>query len=359
MYKIYYKYLINNFISKFLNISLIFFSLVFILNILEEITFLKDLNKPFYYPYLLTLLKAPVTLFEIFPFIFLLSTQFLFYELMTNKEIDLLKANGVSNLKIAKILFFLSIFIGIFNVMIYYNIASKLNFYYSDLKNKLSNDNKYLAMVIDSGLWIKDEINNKTYIINSELINKNILSNTIINEFDDNFNLIRTIQSEKIDISQNKWVILNPLVTKDNITSRNESNIFLETNFNEQAINNLFSNISTLDILKILNLMDNYKKIGYSTDDLYLQIFKLSVMPLFYGILTVLSTIIMFNISINKPLILHIALGILLSVIIYYINFLFGSLGSNGKIPIITSVMFPIIILSMVSIMGLVDLNEK
>jgi hypothetical protein len=92
-----------------------------------------------------------------------------------------------------------------------------------------------------------------------------------------NFDLIRTIQSEKIDISQNQWVILNPLVTKDNITSRNESNIFLETNFNEQAINNLFSNISTLDILKILNLMDNYKKIGYSTDDLYLQIFKLSV----------------------------------------------------------------------------------
>ena len=119
MYKIYYKYLIINFISKFLNISLIFFSLVFILNILEEITFLKDLNKPFYYPYLLTLLKAPVTLFEIFPFIFLLSTQFLFYELMTNKEIDLLKANGISNLKIAKILFFLSIFIGIFNFCIF------------------------------------------------------------------------------------------------------------------------------------------------------------------------------------------------------------------------------------------------
>jgi lipopolysaccharide export system permease protein len=243
--------------------------------------------------------------------------------------------------------------------MIYYNIASKLNFYYSDLKNKLSSDNKYLAMVIDSGLWIKDEINSKTYIINSELINKNILSNTIINEFDDNFDLLRTIQSEKIDISQNQWVILNPFITKDNVTSRNEPKIILKTNFNEQTINNLFSNISTLGILNILDLMDSYKKIGYSTDDLYLQILKLSITPLFYGILTVLSSIIMFNISINKPLILHIALGILISVFIYYINFLFGSLGSSGKIPIITSVIFPIIILSIISIIGLVDLNEK
>ena len=49
-------------------------------------------------------------------------------------------------------------------------------------------------------------------------------------------------------------------------------------------------------------------------------------MPIFYGILTILSSIIMFNISSNKPLIFHIALGIFLSVIIYYINFMFGSL---------------------------------
>jgi len=86
MFKIYRKYLINNFIIKFIYIFLIFFSLVFILSILEEITFLKNLNAPFFYPYLLTFLKAPITLFEIFPFIFLLTTQFLFYDLFRKDE---------------------------------------------------------------------------------------------------------------------------------------------------------------------------------------------------------------------------------------------------------------------------------
>ena len=97
-------------------------------------------------------------------------------------------------MKIIKILFFLSIFIGVFNVVIYYNIASKLKFYYSDIKNNFSNDNKYLAMVTDSGLWIKDEMNNKKFIIKSTYVKGNFLSDTIINEFNENFELLRTIQ---------------------------------------------------------------------------------------------------------------------------------------------------------------------
>ena len=81
MLKIYQKYLINNFLIKFFYISIIFFSLIIILSLLEEISFFKDLEINFLYPYFLTLLNAPITLFEIFPFIFLLTTQFLFYDL--------------------------------------------------------------------------------------------------------------------------------------------------------------------------------------------------------------------------------------------------------------------------------------
>ena len=78
MFKIYQKYIIKSFINKFLTVSLIFFCLIIILSILEEISFFKNLKVNFLFPYLLTLLTAPITLFEIFPFIFLISTQFFF-----------------------------------------------------------------------------------------------------------------------------------------------------------------------------------------------------------------------------------------------------------------------------------------
>ena len=104
MLKTYEKYLIKSFINKFFFICLVFFSLILILSVLEEISFFKNSNVSFIFPYLITLLNVPITLFEIFPFIFLISTQFLFYDLFQKDELSLLKVNGLSNLKIIKIL---------------------------------------------------------------------------------------------------------------------------------------------------------------------------------------------------------------------------------------------------------------
>ncbi len=359
MFKIYQKYLIYNFLIKFLYITIIFFSLTIILGLLEEISFFKDYQTNFIYPYFLTLLNAPITLFEIFPFIFLLTTQFLFYDLFKTDELNLLKKNGLNNLKIIKVLFFLSIFIGIFNILIFYNISSVLKFQYSNIKNTLSKDNKYLAMVTDSGLWIKDEINNKKFIIKSSYIKGNFLSDTVINEFNNDFELIRTIQSKKIDITNNNWVVFEPKITNNNISKKSEDHLILSTNFNVEKINNLFSNISTLNLIKLFNLKKDFDNLGYSSDEIEIHLLKLFTMPLFYGILTILSSIIMFNFSKDKSLLVHIIFGILMSVIIYYITFIFSSLGNNGKIPIYLSIFFPLIIISIITMIGLVNINEK
>ena len=359
MFKTYQKYIIRNFVNKFITISLIFFSLTVVLSILEEISFFKDLDVNFMYPYFLTFLGAPITLFEIFPFIFLISTQFLFYDLFKKEELNLLKSNGLSNLKIIKILFFTAIIIGIFTVVIYYNTASKLKFFYTDIKNTFSNDNKYLAVVTDSGLWLKDEINNETLIVKANYIKENFLINVIINKFDSNFNLINTIQSEKIDIDNKKWILDDPLITDNNISKKIEDKFEFETNFDKQKINSLFSNISTLNIMELFNLKKDYQKLGYSSDEITIHLLKLFSTPFFYGVLTILSSIIMFRFKKDKSIIFHVLLGILMSVIIYYINFMFSSLGNSGKIPVVTSIFLPILFISLISIIGLISINEK
>ena len=359
MFKTYEKYIIKNFTYKFIIISLIFLSLILILSILEEISFFKDLNTNFFYPYFLTLLSAPITLFEIFPFIFLLVTQFLFYDLFKKEELNLLKSNGLSNLKIISILFITSIIIGIFTVLIYYNAASKLKFFYTDIKNTFSNDNKYLAVVTDSGLWLKDEINNSVLIVKANYIKENFLREVIINEFDKNFNLKNTIQSEKVNIKNNDWIINNPTITINNISKDQEYSINLQTNFNKEKISSLFSNISTLNLLELFDLKNDYEKLGYSSDEIVIHLLKLFSTPFFYGVLTVLSAIIMFNFKKDRSLFFHIILGILMSVIIYYINFMFSSLGNNGKIPVIASIFMPILFISIIATIGLIRVNEK
>ena len=137
---------------------------------------------------MITLLGTPITLFEIFPFIFLITTQFLFYDLFRKDELNLLKVNGLSNIRIIKILSILSFIIGTVTVLVFYNAASKLKFFYTDIKNQYSKDNKYLAVVTDSGLWLKDEINQSILIVKAKSIKNDILINVVINEFDNNFN---------------------------------------------------------------------------------------------------------------------------------------------------------------------------
>ena len=56
MFKIYEKYIIKNFINKILTVSLVFLGLVIVLNILEEISFFKNVDVNFAVPYFLMLL---------------------------------------------------------------------------------------------------------------------------------------------------------------------------------------------------------------------------------------------------------------------------------------------------------------
>ena len=359
MFKTYQKYIIYNFLFKFLTVSIVFFCLVLILGVLEEISFFKNLNANFLYPYFLTILNAPITLFEIFPFIFLLTTQFLFYDLFKKDELNLLKKNGLSNFTIIKIIFILSIIMGVLAVGVYYNFASKLKFHYTSIKNDFSEDNKYLAMVTNSGLWIKDEVDGKIIITKARYIKDSILTDTIINEFNKNFDLKRTIQAQSIEIKTNNWIIFNPIITEKNISKKISQQITLITNFNYDKINQLFSNIATLNLFELFNLKDDYEELGYSSDEIYIHLLKLFSTPIFYGVLTILSSIIMFNFKKDKSLLFHIILGILMSVIIYYMNFMFNSLGNNGKIPVYLSIFFPILLISLISIIGLVRINEK
>jgi len=360
MFKIYNKYIFKKFLIKYLNLNLIFFCLIIIMGVLEELSFFNNLETSSLMPYFLTLLNAPSTLFEIFPFIFLLSIQFLFFDLSRNDELNLLKKNGLKNTLIIKNLFFVVILVGIFNIAIFYNFASILKFHYSNIKNKLSDDNKYLAIVLKSGLWIKDEVNGKKFIIKSKQFNDKTLSNVVISEFDKNFKLIKVITSEKVDIENNLWIVYEPQITLLNnkkITLNSELKIF--TNFNHEKINILFTNISNFNLIKLLNLKSNYNELGYSTVEINLHLLKIISLPLFYGAITILASIIMLNFMIKKSFLIQVILGILTSIFIYYLSFLFSTLGANERIPIQLSVFFPIFFIFILSVIGLININEK
>ncbi len=353
------KYFISLFFKKLLLLTLIFFSLSFILTIFEEITFLSESTPPFYLPFMLAIFDAPTTLLEIFPFIILISVQLFFLDLIKKKEDELVKINNLNNSYLIKILTLCSFIFGIIIITIYYPISSKLKFIYFDIKNIYSEDGKYLKHFNGNGIWIKDEIDNKIYIINGASKKDPFLEDVFISKFDNNFELIENIFAKRIDISSNQWVIENPTIFKNNQQFQSEKTMILSSHFNIDKINSTFRNLNSFNLFQLVNIKQENTMLGYSSQDIDLHFLKIISLPIYFSILVTMSSIIMLNIKKNKPYIFHVLLGISLSVIIYYINNIFNVFGLTNKIPTYLSVFFPMIFLGIISIIGLLRVNEK
>ena len=185
--KIYQKYIIKLFLLTVLKTSLIFLSLIFIMAIFEELSFFSKLNVNFYFPIILVFLNSFSLLYEIFPFIFLISTQFFFIHILDSNELIAFKNYGLSNLKILKIISLSSFLAGLLIICLFYNLSAVMKFKYLDLKNEYTNDNRYLASITENGLWIKDQNKSHITFINAEKISLNKLYEVAILNFDNNF----------------------------------------------------------------------------------------------------------------------------------------------------------------------------
>jgi len=356
--KTYIKFLTNNFLKSFLFIISIIFCLVLLINILTELEFFKNIDVNIFFTVYLSLLTSPSMIFEIFPFIILISTQLFFIKLFNNNEIQVFKYSGLKNSKILIIISFITFLLGILIITLFYNTSSNLKNLYLELKSNYTNDGKYLAVINKNGLWIRDKINGKILIINSSKIEVNYLVNNFITEFDENYELIRNIKSKKIDITNKNWVIIEPEIFKDNL-SQKKKELILKSNFNYKRIQSLFSNLSSLSFLELIELKKNYDLLNYSTIDIDIHIQKIISYPIYLMLMTIFSSLIMFNSKKFKSNTFKISIGLFFCVIIYYLNNLFNVLGTTAKINHFISVWMPLVLLTFTAFFMINKINEK
>ena len=354
----YIKFLCETYLKSFFYVSLIMFSLIFILNLLSELDFFKDINVDSLFPIYLSVLNSPTFIFEMFPFIFLISTQLFFITLFNNNQFNIFKYSGLKNSKILIIISIISFILGILIISIFYNLSSNLKNFYLDLKTNYTKDGKYLAVITKNGLWIKDLVDDKILIIHAEKINQNYLIDAYISEFNKDFEIIRNIVGSKIDVSNKKWKIFDAEIFENN-EKKNYSNLDIKTNFDYQIIQNLFSNLSSLSLIELIELRKNYKSLNYSLIEIDIQLLKLATLPIYLVLMTVFSSIIMLSTREFKSSILKISLGLFFSVIIYYLFNFFSVLGKTEKINLLSSIIIPLVLLTLTNSIIIKKFNEK
>ncbi len=361
MLKQYENYLTQLFLKNIFIILMVFIFLSFFLNIFEEIKYFEDKENELYYPILLTILNIPSVIFEILPFIYLLGVMFFFINLYENEEIELLRSNGIDNIKITFLISVVSILTGLIIIIAYYSFSANLKNLYLNMKYKYSDAGDHLAVVNQDGLWIKEKSDDgkKIYIINAKKYKISNLENLEIIELDENYKLINTIISKKANINEKNWILRDVKIYSDKKMTESFKKFQYKSSFNSDIISNLYSNLNSLNILQLIELKDNYKSIGYSATEVKLHLNKIYSTPFYLTLTTIIGALLMFKLNFIKSKFFLIVIGVIVSVVFYYINYFSILFGKNETLPVELSVWFPQILIFLICSLGLIKLNEN
>ena len=355
------KYLSKEFIKVVINMSLAFFCLGFIITLFEEINFFKDYGVGIKIPIVLSMLFVPSLLYNMFPFVILLSGIWFFLKIKKTDEIIAIKISGVSNFSVIILPGIISIILGILFVTSFNPVSSFMIKKYESIKGTYELDQDYLAAITVNGIWIKEKNNEKNNIIKaSKLENERLLEVTIY-EFDKENNFVKRIEADSANISALKWNLENvKIVDADGTTiSENIKNISYISLYDIKKIKSLYSNLDTIPFWSLGKEIKLLEDRGYSSSEMRAKFQRSLAFPLFLLGMLLLSGVFTLGMSFKENNWTYIFIALITSVLIFYFNDFSTALGKTGKLPVELSVWIPVLVILIFSSVGLIHANQK
>ena len=173
------------------------------------------------------------------------------------------------------------------------------------------------------------------------------------------YNLKKTLVSKKADIRQKMWILKEVKIYSNDKETQFFESYKYTSSFDEQIISNLYSNLNSLNIFQLIELKDNYKSIGYSATEVSLHLNKIYSLPIYLTLTTIIGALLMFKLTFIKSRFFLVVIGVLVSVIFYYINYFSILFGKNETLPVLISIWLPQTVIFLICTLGLVRLNEN
>ena len=360
------SFVINNYLGRellkiILNMVIVFFCLGFLINLFEEINFFKDFDVGIEVPIILSMLYIPNLLYNAFPFVILLSGIWFFQKIKKTDEIIALRVSGLSNFSVILVPSILSIILGVFIITAINPITSALIKKYETIRGSYEKEQNYLAAITLNGIWIKEKNFGKNYIIRSQNLNNQNLTEVTIYEFDYSNNFIKRIEAESADISSLNWKLKNAKVidADGKVVAKNIDNLSYQSMYDIQKIKSLYSNLDTISFWNIENEIKLLEDRGYSTTEMRSKLQRSLAFPFFLLSMVLLSGLFTIGIRLKENNWTYIFVAIITSVLIFYFNDFSAALGKTDKLPIEVAVWMPIVIIFIFSAVGLIHANQK
>ena len=291
----------------------------------------------------------------------LVSSIFVFLQLMRTNEIIPIKTAGKSNLNIIFIFSIVTFLIGILLVVGATPVTSILTAKYLEIKSSYTKNNDYLAAITNNGIWIKEKKEKSSSLIRAKQLKNNKLIHISLYQFDEKNNLIARIESENANIKTKKWRLNNVIIYRadnNNSVEKIDKAIY-QSAYDAKSIKNIYANVNTVSFWKIKDVIKLYKKRGYSTAEYEGLLQKSLAFPFFLLSMVFLAAVGIFSTGYKGNFFYYIAFSIFSCVFVYYFNDFSKALGQTGKLPIGVSVWMPILVIFIFSSIGLIRVQQK
>ena len=355
------KYLAHEFIKIILAMTFAFFCLSFILNLFEEINFFKDFDIGIDIPIILSSLFVPSLLYNMFPFIILLSGIWFFLKIKKTDEIIALKVSGMSNFSIIAVPSVLSIILGFIFITLLNPVTSILVKKYESIKGVYEKEQDYLAAVTENGIWIKEKNLDKNFIVRASSLHNNNLIGLTIYEFDYDNNFLKRTNAKLADISSLDWVLKDVKIfdKEGHLIEESIKNLTYRSMYDIKKIKSLYSNLDTISFWALSDEIKLLENRGYSTREMRAKFQRSFAFPLFLLSMVLLSGVFTLGTNFKENNWTYVFIAIITSVLIFYFNDFSAALGKTNKLPIEISVWMPIVIIFIFSSVGLIHANQK
>ena len=363
------RYIIEEFLKSFLIIFLVFLSITLLINFVEELIFFKekDLDHFLFMVCYLTLYKTPNTLIELSIFIILFSGILFFSKFLKNNEINTIKLSGLSNMIPILTPAIVAFFLGLVIICIISPLsANALKLF--EKNKRVYSKNENLIVINETGLWFMEKNKENYNIVRADKIgDDNFLKmqNATIYQLDKEFNFIQRLDIKEILVKEKIWILNDSYILdhkndeKKIINKKPTEKIFFSSTININELKNFFSNVNTVSFWEILGSIKKLNERGYSALELKIKMHKYLSLPIYLFLMIILSTFFTLNIKKDYNNFMYIFFGIVLGILIFFLNDLSVAIGISGKIPLVASVWTPILLITFFCSINIAKLNEK
>jgi len=358
------RYIINEYIKSLFVVIAVMLSIILLINLLDEFNFFKSKKDlKFIFFIIFTILKIPNVLINLFPFIVLFGGIVFYLKIYNHNEVISLRVMGYSNIQIILIPALTSFIIGYIIVFLIVPFSSSMLRYYESLRSEY-NETKNLVFVNETGIWILDKNEKEKNIIRIEKISKDfsVVNQITIYNYDSSNNFIKRIDATEGFIKDKNWQLNKVYIISSNKKNNKENylnNYNYTSNVNISELKNVYKNTDTTSLLDINKEMMILEDKGYSTIDLRIRYQKLISFPIYLLAMSILSGLMIINLGKTSNYLKYGSYGVIISVIIYFLNDLSITIAKSGIISVDFSVWIPIFLIILINLVGITQVNAK